>query len=117
MTYKPVPHDRDKFMREINKDPEARAIYEATKLQIDLSIKLKKARIKKKMTQEDVAKIMHTKKPAISRIEASNIGNKHFPSILTIAKFASAIGYELKIDFIPIKKFKKGKIKAEHRAK
>ena len=117
MTYKPVPHDPEKFFREIAKDPEARAIYEATKLQIELSLKLKKARLKRKLTQDDVAKMMHTKKPAISRIESGGEDNKHSPSLLTIAKFASAIGYELKINLVPLKQFKKTKLRSEHRTK
>jgi DNA-binding XRE family transcriptional regulator len=92
MTYKPVSRDY-KSRNEILANPKARAIYEATKLQIDLSLKLKKARMKQNMTQADVAEIMHTKKPAISRLEASGEGTKNFPSLLTIIKFASAVGY------------------------
>lgn len=101
MAYKPVPWD-DKAREKILADPETRAIYEATKLQIDLAMKLKKARIKRKMTQDDVAEIMHTKKPAISRLESGD-DVKNFPSLLTLIKFASAIGYELKLDLSPIK--------------
>jgi predicted XRE-type DNA-binding protein len=101
MTYKPVHKDK-KARKEILANPETRAIYEATKLQIELSMQLKKARLKRKMTQDDVAEIMHTKKPAISRLEsAEDIQN--FPSLLTLVKFASAIGYELKLGLIPIK--------------
>ena len=106
MTYKPVKHDH-KLRTEILADPETRAIYEATKLQIDLVMKLKKARIKRKMTQDDVAVIMHTKKPAISRLEACDEDIKNFPSLLTIIKFASAIGYELKLGLVPIKNVKR----------
>jgi hypothetical protein len=36
---------------------------------------------------------------------------KSFPSLLTLIKFASAIGYELKIDLAPIKSVKKSKLK------
>lgn len=108
MTYKPV-YSHEKLRREVLNDPEARAIYEATQLQIDLSMKLKKARIKRKMTQDDVAEIMHTKKPAISRIEAVNDDVKNFPSLLTLIKFASAIGYELKVGLTPIKSVRKAK--------
>ncbi len=100
MTYKPVAYAHDKLRQEILDDPEARAIYEATKLQIELSIKLKKAREKRHMTQDDVAEIMHTKKPAISRLEGSE-DTKSFPSLLTLVKFASAIGYELKVKLTP----------------
>lgn len=113
MTYKPVKYD-NKLRNAILADPETRAIYEATKLQIDLSMKLKNARIKRKMTQDDVAEIMHTKKPAISRLEACNEDVKNFPSLLTLIKFASAIGYELKIDLAPIKQGKSLKNEARH---
>ena len=113
MTYKPVKHD-NKLRNEVLADPEARAIYEATKLQIDLAMKLKKARIKRKMTQDDVAEIMHTKKPAISRLEACSDDVKNFPSLLTIIKFASAIGYELKLGLVPIKNTKRLKHEARN---
>lgn len=108
MTYKPVPWD-NKFRKEILEDPESRTIYEATKLQIELSMKLKKARKEQKMTQDDVAKIMHTKKPNISRLESGDENIKNFPSLLTLVKFSSAIGYKLKIGLIPTKKSAKTK--------
>lgn len=106
MTYKPVLRN-NKLRKEILADPEARAIYEATKLQIELSIKLKKARLGRKLTQDDVAHIMHTKKPAISRLEAVHDNVKSFPSLLTLIKFASAMGYELKVNLMPIRGVKK----------
>lgn len=103
MTYNPVPRDNE-FRDEVLANPEARALYEATKLQIDLACQLKKARVKQKMTQEDVASILHTKKPAISRLETCHENTKNFPSLLTLVKFASAIGYELKIGLVPLSK-------------
>ncbi|MBA3662251.1 MAG: helix-turn-helix transcriptional regulator [Gammaproteobacteria bacterium] len=115
MTYKPVHRD-NKSRKEILANPETRAIYEATKLQIDLAMKLKKARLKRNLTQDDVAEIMHTKKPAISRLEAINDNVHHFPSLLTLIKFASAIGYELKFGLTPIKNLKKFKLE-NHREK
>lgn len=111
MTYKPV-YTHDKLRREVLSDPESRAIYEAQKIQIELSLALKNTRKKKKMTQDEVAKLMHTKKQAISRLESGITDIKHFPSILTIAKFASALGYELKLNLVPIKHFKKIKLEA-----
>lgn len=45
MTYKLIPWN-DKFSKKMLANSETRAIYEATKLQIDLSLKLKKARFK-----------------------------------------------------------------------
>lgn len=102
MTYNPVPRDNE-VRNEVLADPEARAIYEATKLQIELAIQLKGARLKKNMTQEEVASILHTQKPAISRLETCHENVKSFPSLLTLVKFASAIGYELKIRLVPLK--------------
>ena len=102
MTYNPAPRDNE-LRNEVLADPEARAIYEATKLQIELAIQLKGARLKKNMTQEEVAAILHTQKPAISRLETCHENVKSFPSILTLVKFASAIGYELKIGLVPLK--------------
>lgn len=103
MTYNPVPRDNE-VRNEVLADPEARAIYEATKLQIELAIQLKGARLKKNMTQEEVASILHTQKPAISRLETCHENVKNFPSLLTLVKFASAIGYELKIRLVPLRK-------------
>jgi DNA-binding XRE family transcriptional regulator len=110
MTYKPVRRNNE-LRNEVLSNLEARAIYEATKLQIDLSMKLKKARIKSNMTQSDVADIMHTKKPAISRIESVGESVSHFLSLLTLVKYASAIGYELNFGLTPIHKTQQRKKK------
>jgi predicted XRE-type DNA-binding protein len=103
MTYNPVPRDHE-LRNEVLADPDARAIYEATRLQIELAMQLKGARLKKNMTQEEVASILHTQKPAISRLETCHENVKSFPSLLTLVKFASAIGYQLKIGLVPLKR-------------
>lgn len=110
MTYNPIRRTNE-LRDEVFSDPETHAIYEATKLQIEIAMQLKKARMKQNMTQDDVAEIMHTKKPAISRLEACHENVKNFPSLLTLIKFASAIGYELKIGLMPIKNSKQVKQK------
>lgn len=102
MTYNPAPRDNE-LRNEVLADPDARAIYEATRLQIELAMQLKDARLKKNMTQEEVASILHTQKPAISRLETCNENVKSFPSLLTLVKFASAIGYQLKIGLVPLR--------------
>lgn len=110
------PQDTYEEMRnEALSDPKIRAVYEAKILQIELSLALKKARKRKGMTQEQVAEIMHTHKPAISRLEAGGTDIRHFPSLLTIAKFAAAVGCQLKIALIPIKN--PGKLKLKKHAK
>jgi DNA-binding XRE family transcriptional regulator len=113
MPYKPVsPHT--KLRNEVMLDPDSRAIYEATKLQIEISLALKKARKNKHMTQDEVAELMQTHKPVISRLESGNSDVKHFPSLLTIAKFALAVGCQLRLDLVPIRqsiKIKRAKSK------
>src|SRR5436190_16646299 len=89
----------DELRAKIFSDPEAKAIYEAFALQLDLAIKMKKAREKAHLSQGEVASKMGTQAPAISRLESAASNKKSpFPSIFTLMKYASAIGKKLKID-------------------
>ncbi|MCE3239262.1 MAG: Helix-turn-helix domain [Gammaproteobacteria bacterium] len=65
------------------------------------------------MTQEDVAKLLHTHKPAISCLEAGDSNIRHFPSLLTITKFATALGYHLTIRLVPMKNIRKKELRAK----
>lgn len=85
-------------------DPEVRAEYEAFRLQLKLARELKQARQKAHLTQEKVAEKMETQKPVVARIEAAGGKGKHSPSIRTLVKYASAIGFILQIRLIPQKK-------------
>ncbi len=58
-----------------------------------IGVLLKQNREERGLTQEDVAKIIKTKKSAISRIE-NHSGNI---SLLTLEKFAAALGRKIKI--------------------
>mgnify|MGYP001571838112 CR=1 FL=1 len=42
-----------------------------------------------------------TKVPAISRMESSNGGKKHSPSIATLQKYAAAVGCRLTVKLTP----------------
>jgi|LSQX01.3.fsa_nt_gb transcriptional regulator with XRE-family HTH domain len=59
----------------------------------DLILDFKQARIKKNMTQEEVATLMETKQTAISRFE--NYDTK--PSIDFLMRYAQALGKELEL--------------------
>jgi len=63
--------------------------------------KLIALRQKAGMTQEQIADVLHTKKSNISRLENANSINS--PKISTIEEYASAIGYDIEIKFIPQK--------------
>ena len=54
------------------------------------------------LTQEQIAKKLHTSKSNISRLESvdSNIS----PKLSTITDYAEAIGYKLNIEFVPNRK-------------
>jgi len=90
-----------KLEKKVLSDPESRAVYEAFALQLELSAKMKKAREKSHLTQEEVAEKMGTKPPAISRLEGNITSKKlHSPSIVTLVKYAHAIGGKLRIEFV-----------------
>jgi DNA-binding XRE family transcriptional regulator len=50
------------------------------------------------LTQEEMAERLHTKKSNISRLESVN--SSISPKLSTIADYAEAIGYEIRIDFV-----------------
>ena len=54
------------------------------------------------MTQEQIAEKLQTNKSNISRLESANSPNS--PRLSTIVDYADAVGYDVKIDFIPKKK-------------
>jgi DNA-binding XRE family transcriptional regulator len=51
------------------------------------------------LTQEELAKRLHTKKSNISRLE--NVNSKTSPTLHTIEKYARAVGYKLQLQFVP----------------
>ncbi len=85
------------FKREALKDSELRAEYEALKPIFELKKQMIKARMEAKLTQEDIADILHTKKSNISRLESPNA--KHLPNLGTLIEYAKAVGFDLEINF------------------
>lgn len=59
-----------------------------------------KLRKKSGLTQEQVAELLHTKKSNISRLE--NLHSSASPRLSTIANYAKALGYQLKLSFSPL---------------
>ena len=51
------------------------------------------------LTQEEIAVKLKTKKSNISRLESVN--SDISPKLSTLTEYAEAIGYKLKIDFVP----------------
>ena len=83
---------KEKMLR----NPEVRKQYENPDPELEILDVFLKARKEADMTQEDVAKKMHTSRPAVARIESVNM--KHSPSLHTLLKYAEALGCKLEIN-------------------
>jgi DNA-binding XRE family transcriptional regulator len=91
--------DFSDFKKEVLKDSEVREEYEKLKPIYELRKQLIALRKEAGLTQEDLAEKLHTKKSNISRLESAN--SKSSPRLSTIEEYAHAMGYDVKIDFIP----------------
>ena len=82
------------------KKKNVRAIYEALEPEFSLLRELLNARQKAGVSQAEIAKLMGTKAPAITRLESSLSNGKHSPSIATLKKYANALGCHLEIKLV-----------------
>ncbi|VAX33377.1 Antitoxin HigA [hydrothermal vent metagenome] len=73
--------------------------YESLALAYELRKKLIALRQQAGLTQEQIAKILHTQKSNISRLENVNAPNS--PKLSTIEQYAHAVGYDVEIKFVP----------------
>ncbi len=85
------------FKTKALQNAEVREEYDALKPIFELKKQMIKARIDAKLTQEDVANMLHTKKSNISRLESPNA--KHLPNLGTLMEYAKAVGFSLEINF------------------
>lgn len=83
-------------------NPEAKALYERRKREIELALTFRKAREEAHVTQEELATRLHTTKSAISRLESCST-TRHTPSLDTLLKYAHALGYDLSFKLTPLK--------------
>jgi len=87
------------FKRKALSDPGVKAEYEALSTAYHLRKKLIGLRKNAGLTQEELAKRLHTQKSNISRLE--NVNSKISPKLSTIEAYAKAAGFKLELDFIP----------------
>ena len=80
--------------------PDVAEEYDRLSLAYDLRRKLVALRQSAGLTQEDIAERLKTKKSNISRLESVNSAIS--PKLSTIADYAEAMGYEVKIDFVSL---------------
>jgi DNA-binding XRE family transcriptional regulator len=88
------------FKEKALRDTEIKAEYDALEPVYELRKKLIEMRTRKGLTQAELAKIMHTQKSNISRLECGE--NISFPTLDTINKYARALGYKVNIEFNPL---------------
>jgi DNA-binding XRE family transcriptional regulator len=98
LTYQPIKHDHQEFLRNAMESKEFKEGYDALEPKYTLIRELLAARKMSGMTQEAVAIKIGTTKSAISRLEACG---KHIPSITTLRKYAEAVGCDLVIKLEP----------------
>jgi len=84
-------------LKERLKDPEFKKAWDDSEAEYQLAVKMIEARLKKKMSQRELAKKVETSQAAISRVEAMN-GN---PSLFFLKRIASALGTKVSISFVP----------------
>ena len=84
------------------KDPAFVAEYAALGDEFALFDELLNARLAARLTQAEVAERMHTKVPAISRLESAGGRQTHSPTLTTLRKYAEAVGCRLVVKLEPL---------------
>lgn len=74
--------------------------YEKLEPEFTLLKEMLRARNKAGLSQAQVAEIMGTKSPSITRLESSLSSGKHSPSLATIKKYAEALNCRLEIKIV-----------------
>ncbi len=85
----------NKWLAESLKDPEFKKEYDKLQPEYEIIQKILDARIKKKLTQKELAERMGTKQSALARLESGRAN----PTISFIQKLASALGTDITLTF------------------
>lgn len=95
MTKKMIPAER--VFAEWRRDVDYRKAYAALEDEFTLAATMIKLRAKAGLTQEQLARKMHTTQAVIARLESGRVK----PSTRTLERLASATGTKLRISFEP----------------
>ena len=87
--------DWDEFSKELLKQPGFQETLKETELEYQIAHAIIEARIKKGLTQQDLARAMHTKQSVISRVENA----KTVPSLSFLKRLAEALNASLQVQF------------------
>lgn len=82
-------------LKELMKNPKFRKEWEDSEVEYQLGRRLIEARLKRNLSQRDLAERAQTTQAVISRVEAMNSN----PSLNLLKRLANALGVKLKIAF------------------
>lgn len=82
-------------LKELMKNPKFRKEWEDSEVEYQLGRRLIEARLKRNLSQRDLAQRAHTTQAVISRVEAMNSN----PSLNLLKRLAAALDAKLKIAF------------------
>lgn len=87
----------DDYLKKELKDPEFKKAFDEEEIYASLAIQIAKVRQKKHLTQEELARRLHTTQQTVSRLE--DVHNKSY-SLHTLVKLAQALGKKLEVQLI-----------------
>ncbi|OGE44519.1 hypothetical protein A3B45_05115 [Candidatus Daviesbacteria bacterium RIFCSPLOWO2_01_FULL_39_12] len=85
----------EKHKKILLKDPEFRKIYQSSRLEYEIARALILARVKKRLTQAQLAKKLKTRQSVISRVESG----MSTPSLSFLKRLASVLDTSLSVQF------------------
>jgi DNA-binding XRE family transcriptional regulator len=83
-------------MTDLLKDQEFKEIWEANATKREITMAVIGERIKRKLSQEQLARKAGLKQPSLARVESGGV----MPSITTLNKLAKAFGKRLEVRFV-----------------
>lgn len=96
MKTKTLQHlDWENYRKELLKKPGFKEVLKETELEYQLARAIIEARVKKGLTQDDLAKVLHTTQSVISRFENA----KTTPSLSFLKRLASVLDASLQVQF------------------
>ena len=93
----PKYYTTEELKKELFKNPKVKKAYEDMQPEFAIMQAIIDAKVKKKMSQEDLAKKMRTGQAVISRLENANAK----PSLSLMKRLAAALDLKLEVHFKP----------------
>ncbi|RDU51597.1 transcriptional regulator [Helicobacter sp. MIT 00-7814] len=86
------------FKQQALQNPKIKAHYDELETEFIVKSKLIAARKEANLTQEQLAKKMHTTKSVVSRLES--LDSKISPRLSTLRSYAKALGKDVRVDIV-----------------